>query len=156
MGAVFYGVVELEDELRRVAQRERRAQLAPQPGAAALEPALELALVQLAEDGEPDLGVPEVAVVSTLVTLIIPCCTRGSLTWRSRLDRTRCMSSFVLPMRLDVDILTLYLFHDVGFDDVALALVVELFYLDAALVAGGDFLYVVLEAAQGGPSRPRK
>ena len=41
-----------------------------------------------------------------------------------------------------------YLLHHVGLDDVAHVLVVELLYLDTALVAGGDFLDVVLEAAQ--------
>ena len=42
----------------------------------------------------------------------------------------------------------LYLLHHVGLDDVAHVLVVELLYLDTALVACGDFLDVVLEAAQ--------
>ena len=41
-----------------------------------------------------------------------------------------------------------YLLHHVGLNDVAHVLVVELLYLDTALVAGGDFLDVVLEAAQ--------
>ena len=46
--------------------------------------------------------------------------------------------------------LRLDLFHDEALDHVADLDVVELLDLHAALVAGGDLLDVVLEAAQGG------
>ncbi len=44
--------------------------------------------------------------------------------------------------------LCVYLLHHEALDDVAFLDVVELFDLHAAFVTGGDFLNVVLEAAQ--------
>ena len=72
--------------------------------------------------------------------VIIGATRRGDLNWHENgVEPFSCRSLY-----------TSICFHDVGFDDVAHALVVELLYLDAALVTGGDLLDVVLEAAQRG------
>ena len=60
MGAVFDAVVDLEHQLRRIAQLQHGAQLPPEPAGGRPQSAAKLLLALHPHDGEPDLAVAQI------------------------------------------------------------------------------------------------